>query len=150
MRYSVFSGDPRIVIDEDGADLVFKGGNPIMDRGIENAAIISLFSDSSWWGNGLLDAENRIGSLFETSTRQAITRTALVDMASAAETDLAWMVDSGLAADVSATVSAPQSRAVDAAISITPPGGGAQMLLLKKHGVNWIFQATDPANERIE
>ena len=150
MKYSVYSGDPKIIIDENGADLVFKGGNPVMDRGIENAAIISLFTDPEWCGNGVLDEEQRIGSNFETTTKQAITRSALVDMARAAESDLSWMMEAQLAADVSAVVSAPKSNRIDATVTIVPPSRNGVIMLQLRHGINWVFQAIDPAYERVE
>jgi phage gp46-like protein len=60
---TLYDGDPRIFMDDgDGSYLLFKGGQPVMDSGLENAVFISLFttldppeSVLGWCGNYLWD-----------------------------------------------------------------------------------------------
>ena len=40
----IYSGDPRIVLTADGADFDYIGGQPVMDQGVENLALISLLT----------------------------------------------------------------------------------------------------------
>jgi hypothetical protein len=49
VAYDRTQGDPKITMENDGADLVFRGGQPVMDSGLENAILISLFSGAEWF-----------------------------------------------------------------------------------------------------
>ena len=37
-----FQGEPKIFVDKNGAFTKYKGGQPIMDAGLENTVLISL------------------------------------------------------------------------------------------------------------
>lgn len=142
----IFQGDPRLVLDENGADLPFRGGQPIMDRGLENLVLISLFTKPGWAGNVLFPDENqKIGSDFEDSTNQAITLQSLNDTRQAALEAL----KNDAFADVDVEVTNPVSTRRDILIKISPPGRDQQTLLLQKNGTNWIFQKLDPAHRRL-
>lgn len=139
-------GDPRLFLDEEGSRLVFRGGQPVMDRGIENAVLISLFTKRGWCGNVFFrDPNQQVGSDFQAATAQPITLSALNDIRDAAEKALQWMVGSGIASNITATVTNPRSNWLDIAILVQPPGQDINILLLQKHGLNWIFQKIDPA-----
>lgn len=145
----IFSGDPKIYLTENGADMQFQGGQPTMDGGLENAVLISLFSDV-WFANVLFnDPAQYIGSKFETSTKQAITRSSLIDMQNAVEKDLQWMIDTRLATTVTARVTNPRHHQINLVVFITPPGSDIEQILLTKHGLNWINQGQDSAEERF-
>ena len=61
-----YQGDPKIILTENGATLKFVGGQPVMDRGLENFALISLLTKTGWAGNFFIRAEaDKIGSDFE-------------------------------------------------------------------------------------
>lgn len=139
-----FEGDPKIIIDADGADLVFKGGQPVMDRGLENAALIGLFTQDGWAGNYLIsDNDQKVGSPFEKTARGPITLTSLNDVKQAGEKAL-----SGLG-DVSLSVSNPNSNQMRIVALIKPQGADALELLVSKNGINWMSQAKEPAYNRI-
>lgn len=141
----IYQGDPRIFIDENGAYLNFVGGQPTMDRGLENLAIISLFTRLGWAGNVLFDDTNQqIGSDFEEIANQPITFEMLNDLRNAAERAL----DNPAFGTVTATINNPSGHRLEITVLIEPPGQDVQMLLLTKNGLNWRSQALDPAYKR--
>jgi len=145
-----YQGDPRITIDQDGADLVFRAGQPVMDRGIENAVLISLLTEPGWPGNVLADTPSqKIGGRFLEATRQPITATALTDVRSAILSDLKWMVDDGLVEEIDAEVTNPEAKKLQVVIAVKPPGSDLQAFLLTNNGLLWTNQLIDPANERV-
>jgi phage gp46-like protein len=66
------------------ADFRYIAGNPVMDQGVRNAAIISLFTDEGWGGNVFLPPESRIGSDFNKLCKGTITLSRLADIENAA------------------------------------------------------------------
>ena len=50
----IFSGDPYLTLGPDGSRLHYIGGQPVMDQGLENLAMISIFSGEEWAGNTLI------------------------------------------------------------------------------------------------
>ena len=40
-----YEGDPKLFIDENGSYLKFENGQPVMDQGFENFALIQLLTD---------------------------------------------------------------------------------------------------------
>lgn len=138
-----FQGDPRIFITPSGAKLIFTGGNPVMDAGLENLAIISLFTAPGWWGNTLFnDPDKKIGSDFEDTAMGAITLSKLNDIRQAAEKALVNPAFGTITVDVTN----PVSNRIDVRILIQPPGRDVQELRLSRHGGNWQAQALDPAH----
>jgi len=121
-----------------------------MDRGIENAAILSLFGSRSWPGNVLMDTPaQRIGGRFLEASSKPVTFSSLLDVRSAAIADLAWMVETGLAEDIDVEVTNPSGRAYQVVIAIKPPSDDIAVFLLTKNGMLWISQTIDPANMRL-
>lgn len=145
-----FQGDPKLILDEDGADLKFQGGQPVMDRGVENAVFMSLHTREGWVGNVFATSPSeKMGSKFEELMDQPITLASLGAIRKAALDALQWMIDTKLAASVSVEVSNPKGSAIKTTITVTPPSGDAIVLLSLKHGVNWVYQKLEPAYERI-
>jgi phage gp46-like protein len=145
-----YQGDPKLTLDENGSDLTFKGGQPEMDRGLENAVFISLFTKESWVGNALFtDINQQIGSDFLDTVNQPITVTALNDIANSAERALQWMIDSDIAANITARATNPRNDWIEVAILIEPPTADPVILLAKQNGVNWSLQKIDPAYLRV-
>lgn len=141
-----FQGDPKITLDERGSNMVFKGGQPEMDRGLENAVFISLFTKPGWVGNILFkDKNQKIEPSFLDMVDQPITITMLNDVANAAERDLQWMIDADVATLITARASNPRNDWIDVAILIKPPTDDPVVLLAKRNGVNWTLQKIDPA-----
>jgi phage gp46-like protein len=147
----VWEGDPRIEITEAGADMVYRGGQPVMDRGFENAVLLSLFTAPDWEGNRLLTGKHEaIGSLYESVVSGPITLTSLDRIAGAARTALKWLLESGIASRMEAEAANPDGRQIAVTIRIYPPGGGdPAVLTLLKNGPNWIAQKDDPAYRRL-
>ena len=145
-----FQGDPRVVIDEDGAELEFQAGQPVMDRGIENAVLLSLFTASDWIGNTLAEKPaQKFGGKFLKSIKQPITASALADIRSAVLSDLKWMIDTGLAAEIDAQVTNPESTNLKVLLVVKPPKSELEVFLLTNNGLLWVSQTIDPANERL-
>lgn len=145
-----YQGDPKLTLDENGADLVFKGGQPVMDQGLENAALISLHTREGWAGNLFFrKPAEQIGSKFEDTLEEPITLSAFNNVRNAAESALQWMIDTRLASTVVARVSNPTGQRIDTAVLIEPPSRDPLVLLLTKNGLNWIAQKIDPAYLRI-
>jgi phage gp46-like protein len=145
-----FQGDPKLILDENGADLVFKGGQPVMDQGLENAALISLHTREGWYGNIFARTEaEKIGSKYETELEQPITLKMLASVRNAAIGALNWMISTKLAAEVNAETSNPAGTQLMTVVSITPPSRDAIVLQSQKHGANWLAQKAEPAYLRI-
>ena len=141
----IYQGDPALTLTPNGATLTYIGGQPVLDAGLENQAQISLFTAEGWAGNFLFDdADQHIGSDFETIARQAITISGLALIEKSAERALG----SDIFGTVRAVASNPQSWQRDVLINVQPPGEDRQTILLTSNGQNWINQAESPAHER--
>jgi hypothetical protein len=141
----IYQGDPRLFLTADGSKLNFVGGQPTMDRGLENLVLISLFTAPDWPGNDLFnDVNQRIGSDFEEIANQPITIQSLNAIQNAAERAL----QSPVFGTVTVEVNNPSGYRIDISILIEPPGFDARELLVTKNGINWTSQANDPAHRR--
>ena len=142
----IFQGDPLLILDVNGSRLQFTGGQPLMDQGLENLAMLSLFTSPGWPGNDLItDPEQKVGSNFELSTHQPITMQSLNDIrneAVKALTDPAF-------GSVTVEVTNPNGYRINVKILIEPPGSDIRTLLLTKNGLNWQAQAIHPANQEV-
>lgn len=145
-----FDGEPKLIMTPDGTTIEINGGQPVMDAGLENAALISLFTDPNWWGNQYLDGEFRIDDAdFSGIVSGPITRTTFVQAESEAKRALQWMVDKGIASEIEATVSNRSGTGVDLEVTVRAPTGTRETLALRRYGSNWIRQADDPASARL-
>jgi hypothetical protein len=79
-----FEGDPKLFFTENGFDLRYAAGQPVMERGLENQAFISLFTKEGWAGNVFLPPENRVGSDYEETCAGSITLAKLADIENSA------------------------------------------------------------------
>lgn len=148
--YDRYQGDPRIVIGPNGSYLKISGGQPVMDQGIENIVILSLFADSEWWGNlAFRDKNKKIGSKFEKITREPLTVSLLSKIENYVKSSLQHMIDGGIASEILVFAKNPRSDNLNISIMIRPPSGNIETLLLARHGTNWIAQKEHPANERL-
>ena len=106
----MLQGDPAIIITEEGGDIRYKGGQPVMDKGIHNAIFISLYTKEGYWGNSLTNDPNlTIGKGYEESGDREISLNNLLRMEAKAEESLSWMVALKIISSVSAEVSNPIS-----------------------------------------
>lgn len=117
-----------------------------MDRGLENHALISLFTRPGWAGNHLIrDPAQHVGSDFEASTEVAITLTSLEATRDAALKAL----EGDEFSSVEVAVLNPNGYRRDVTVVLRPPGTDLMVLSVERNGLNWSAQITDPANERI-
>ena len=145
-----YQGDPRIIVTEDGTTIEYQGGQPVMDGGIENAIVLSLFVTQGWPCNILFGKpEEKLGSDFMLEMKKSITLETLNSAADAAKKSLQWMVDVGLASEIQAAASNPSYNRVDVRIFIKYPGSDIDEFLASRNADNWLFQKDDPAYKRI-
>jgi hypothetical protein len=142
----IYQGDPKLTLSVNGASVTFKGGQPVMDKGLENLALISLFTLPGWAGNVLFsDANQQIASTFLVSVEGPINLGKLVDIEQAARLAL----DNPAFGNVDIVVSNPEGHRINVVITIHPPGDDIKTLTLTKNGPNWLAQSSDPAYRRI-
>jgi len=149
--YNRFQGDPAVNITEDGAEMKFIGGQPVVDQGFENAALISLFTKKGWWGNTLFQKQSeKIGSDYEIqSSKPIVAISSINDINDAADKSLQWMKDLKIADEILIDIVNPNANNIKVNIKIIPPGRTPEELLLFKNGLNWKAQAVNPAHERF-
>lgn len=142
----IFSGDPYLTLGPNGSRLHYTGGQPLMDQGIENLILISLFSKQGWAGNTLIkDTDKQIGADFVEAANQPITITSLTDVEQAAVRAL----DSPVFGRVTATATNPVSDRLVVRIRVEPPGQDSATIILTRNGLNWQAQAVNPAHARV-
>lgn len=151
MIYNRTQGDPAVQITENGAKMKFIGGQPILDQGFENAALISLFTKRGYWGNVFFTKQSeKIGSDYELQSMQPIVELKSInDITDAAEKALQWMQDVKIANEIIVDVVNPNQNYIKTSVKITSPGRDAVELLTFKNGANWTAQAVNPAHERF-
>ena len=136
-EFDYTQGDPRISIDENGASIEWVDGQPVMDQGLENTAVIALFTGLNWVGNFYLRGEEKIGSDFESvSTSAPITLSKLADVEEAANRALKSELY-----EAEIGTRNPRSAEIDVGIILTPPGQDVERLLVSTNGQNWQNQA---------
>lgn len=144
---NLFQGDVAIFIDQNGADIPFIEGQPIFDGGLQNAVLISLFSDGPWIGNIFFNEKPSysIGSNFEAITREPITLTNLNRIRNEVLNSLSWMQSENLVQEINVKVTNPNSNTINVNITLRPPGQDILELSLTSNSINWQVQASNPA-----
>lgn len=136
----IYEGDPKIFIDEEGAEFNFPGdgGQPEMEQGVENVAIISLFTRTGWAGNFYLRKQSqKIGSDYEVNTDRPITLSSLDAIRQSTLTAL----DDPIFSNVSSVVTAPGPGRLNNIIKAGPPGRNLDEIVVQRNGLNWILQS---------
>lgn len=142
----IFQGDPKLILTKNGSDMVFRGGQPVLDQGVENQVNISLFTRPGWAGNALFsNPQQQIGSDFEETNEGPITLTKLADIEDSARRAL----QSDIFGNIIPTTTNPVGQRLNTVIRIEPPGRDILQLLVEKNGLNWVAQKINPAHERI-
>lgn len=140
-----FDGDPRIFLSRDGSSIEFEGGQPVLDPGWENFVITSLFTMPGWAGNDLFqEAEEQYGSDFEEAVNAPITVNSIENVRQAALAAL----QNPVFETIDVTVTNPSSYKLRVKIQIQPVGQDIQTITLDRNGLNWSYQATNPAHRR--
>jgi hypothetical protein len=141
-----YEGDPKIILTENGATLKFVGGQPVMDRGLENFALISLLTKTGWAGNFFIRSDlDKIGSDFEETALKTRTLSSLREIENSGERALTHP----LFESIQVIVTNPQSDFIDVVALLKPPNQDERKLELSKNSANWNSQAEEPANRRI-
>lgn len=140
-----YQGDPKIYITSDGATMKFTGGQPRMDKGLENLVILTWFS-REWYGNVFLKDENqKLNGKFELANEKPVTVSSLKDIEKAASKDTDYLISSGVMSQIEIeTVNTDDNQVTTNAV-FAPPGADLFTIVATKHGKNWIAQANDPA-----
>ena len=146
-----FDGDVAFILTPDGGQIIYTGGQPLMDPGgLETAVNISLFTSLGWWANGLNENEpdKQIGSDFEERVKpHAITTAYLRDVEDAARDALQWMINQKIAQTVEAVVIWPELNQVDLSILITKPDGETVTV---RYELNWEAGVLFPVTAKVE
>jgi len=149
IAFNRFQGDPAIKITSDGASMTFIGGQPVMDQGLNNAVLISLFTKPGWWGNTLFRKDTeKIGSEYQ-KTRTIIDVSTITDVEQSANDALQWMNNLSLVSNIDITAINPYGDQIVTSINIFPPGQDSQEFVFTQNGLAWIGQTFYPAHERL-
>ncbi|MDR0475538.1 MAG: InlB B-repeat-containing protein [Treponema sp.] len=124
-----YDGEPKLYLNQNGANIKYEGGQPIMERGLENQAFISLFTRQGWCGNVFLPPENRVGSDYEETCEGSITLSKLADI----ENSAVRALSSKAFPQVSAEVQNPKSD--NLSVEIIGRSGG--VLSFSRVGILW-------------
>ena len=119
-------GDIVLKIDENGSDIVLRGNSIELDPTLNMSLMVSLFSNKEWFGNSLVDENDRIGSDIEKIKEVSlIGRKKLEDeIKSSAQ----YLINENKAKDVNVNVrivgdGKKENRRYDTNITITEPDG---------------------------
>lgn len=131
----MYQGDPKLFMTPDGVTLSFLGGQPVMDRGLENMALISLFTAPHWCGNTFLTSP--VGATVEEEANQPIVRQTIQRVRSAAEAALRHKAFGAAVVEVSN----PTGYQLSILATIQPPGSNPEELQYTRYGATWAAQA---------
>ena len=140
MNADIYEGDPLLNISIEGAEIVFSGaiGQPVMDQGIENFAMLSLFSPSFWEGNFYAKTtDERLESDYEDIAKLPTTVSNLELM----RQETIKRLSNSVFGDIESTINARLSNQKINNIVISPPSREPLKLQLIQNGTNWIKQA---------
>lgn len=138
---SIYQGDLLLSCTCEGLTVTFKGGQPILDNGLTNSVILSLFSDE-WFANSIIDDPNKhIGSDFISYiVSNPITVANLNTARSIALKSLQWMLDEKIASEIDVRLQNPNGSLIQVLVLIKPPGETIIAILATKYGLNWKLQ----------
>ncbi|MEI0477303.1 hypothetical protein [Brachyspira pulli] len=120
-------GDIVLKITEDGSDIVLSGNSSIeLDPTLNMSLMVTLFSNKEWFGNSLLNENDKIGSDIETIKEVSIMgRKKLEDEI---KSSLQYLINENKAKDVDANVrivgdGKKENKRYDINTVITEPNG---------------------------
>lgn len=139
-------GDTKIFMLPGGIEIIYDGGQPIMDSGLENAALIYLFTERGWPMNNLLPLSQQIGSDFLSECRKSINITQLrqIEIAATAALKPFQTIGFGKVRDLS--VRMITGNQIYLSFVVDPPGANATEIQLSGFGANWKMQS-DTGND---
>ena len=134
MKYDRYSGDPKLYLDENGVDFDFRAGQPVMDQGLENHTLLSLFTAPGWVGNKFLPTDCQIGSDFEETCRAPINLKAI-------SADIPNSAKRALKSDYFPHLAVSVTNPMNDRLSVTLSLGPGSMISADRKGLKWIAQA---------
>lgn len=139
-------GDPLISITEDGANITYLGGQPIMDQGLINLALISLGTKPDDALNVLYDKDSEKHQIdLEKYKNEPITIDSLNEQRNDTIAALDGLKEEGQADEIIVDVTNPSGYIRKTVITIVPPGKDSGILQLTNYGSNWQAQILNPA-----
>lgn len=141
-------GDVKMYLTSQGVDVKISDGLLAMENGLENIALISLFTEEGYALNVLArNGAEFVGSSFLKETRKTITRNQIKIVEDAAVRAFDWAVRDGLIKRAAANLAYYNSRGYELVVVITPPTGENQKLIFNKNGENWVYQQSRTEGE---
>lgn len=149
----MFIGDMKYLFEDGLADIVMGDRDVVQDEGFETAITISLFSDRraddddplpddtgdkrGWWGDVLNVNGRKIGSRRWLLRRSKLTNENMGRLEEYDTEALQWMLDDGVASNITVIVTRAGMEAIDELITIQRPDGTEQAF---KYFFNWEAQ----------
>ena len=134
-----FDGDVQLKWTDDGGDITYSSGQPIMDGGLTTSVIISLFTLPGFWGNEIAPDDEEIGSTLLEALDKTLTIAVMQDTEEQARRALAWMVTQGVAESVKVESAIPRADFLALKITIQEPG--ADNPVSQRFTINWTNQS---------
>jgi len=131
-----YEGDVKLVQTDDGGDIEFVAGQPVMDQGLETAVYISLFS-GDWWGNTISEQNEKLNSELEELYNRNLSNQTRLDAEEYVRKALEWMISLGIAKRIDVSASLPTPGWLGLEITIIEPNGSEQNL---RYSINWAKQ----------
>lgn len=128
----VTDGDPKLYLAGCCNDLHVTDGQPVMDSGLENAVLLSLFTPAGWWGNAISPPSGKFTSQLQTVARRTLNNKTRLDAEAYARDALAWMIADGAAKSITVESTLPAVNILGLIITITKPDN-----TLARYTVNW-------------
>ena len=144
-----FEGDLLLNLTEDGGELQIENGLFMPDKSFATSVLISLFGGniedagkvenrSGWWGNYTGATDNKIQSRFQAITNgQPLTVASAKEAVNAAKLDLAWIIDNGIADDISIYGTIGGVKRFDMEVILSKDG---TEIYKNKYAINWEAQ----------
>lgn len=142
-------GDILLFHTNDGGEMSFINGEPVMDGGFESAAELSIngHDGSPLWMDEYMTDEEKPGRKF-ISYIFGVPKT-LSNMLIAkglAEQDLSWFKSTGKADEINVDISSLSRNVILLSIQILVNG---KTVFENEWQINWSFEKNDPAHKRI-
>ena len=133
-------GDVKIFMLPGGIEIIYEGGQPIMDSGLENMILILLFTERGWPMNKLLPISEQIGSDYLAECRKPINIGQIRKIEIAAGAALAPIENNGVGKISDLSVRMISGSQIFLSFIVNPPGANPEQIQLSGFGNNWQMQ----------
>lgn len=119
-------------------DIVIINGVPQLTDGLDNAVYLSLFQPA-WWGNNIAGTDEKYESqLPDIIAEGVLTNQTRLDVIEEAKNALKWMIDKGIAIEITSRAEISAVGRLDLAVTITEPNSIDPLDF--KYNINWDTQ----------